>query len=48
MVGKWIVVDYGFKAAEMPQEKLFFHSIPGKDRGIVIKMDILLRVLLLA
>lgn len=48
MVGKWVVDDYSLKAAEIPQEKLFFHSVPGKDRGIVIKMDILMGVLLLA
>lgn len=47
-MGKWIVVDYSLTAAEIPQEKPFFHSVPGKDRGVVIKMDILMRVLLLA
>lgn len=43
---KYGIVDYGLIAAEIPQGNLFFHSVPEKDRSIVIKMDILMRVLL--
>lgn len=45
-VRKYGVVDYSLIAAEIPQGNLFFHSVPGKDRSIVMKMDILMRVLL--
>lgn len=48
---KWrqcVVVDYTLKEAEIPQEKSFFNSITGRDRDVVIKTNILMRVLLLA